>query len=341
MAAGAPVDDGGVDADADDRGVAVPNPARPGLASFSGGVADRLRELARQLPEPVRAPVGDLAGRPGKALRSTLLAACARFGTPDPERLVRLGALVELLHLASLLHDDVIDRAATRRGAPAAHQVVGNELAMLAGLGAFAVAGMEAAELGEGVDRAVSRTVAGLAYGEMLDIERAFDTTLALTDYLELVQRKTGDLFRLTCLLGAAEGRVDPATADALARFGVAFGVAFQVGDDCLDLDLATGAHGKPAGTDHLLGLFGAPTLCALQADTSGELAALLLRPALGPQDLPTVRRLVVAHDGFTAARRLARQWHGRAVAALDGLPATDARDLLIATSARLRQHPP
>jgi heptaprenyl diphosphate synthase len=307
---------------------------------FAGRVGERLRLLARQLPEPVRAPVADLAGRPGKALRSRLLAACAAFGTPDPERLVRLGALVELLHLASLLHDDVIDRAATRRGAPAAHQVVGNEMAMLAGLGAFAVAGMEAADLGRGVDLIVGRTVAGLAYGEMLDIERAFDTALSLTDYLELVQRKTGDLFRLTCLLGAAEGRVTSGEADALARFGVAFGVAFQIVDDCLDLDLASGdvGSGKPAGTDHLLGLFGAPALCALRTDTAGGLAALLLRPTLTTDDLATIRHLVVVHNGLSTARRLAQQWHDRAVAALADFPASGARDQLITTCTHLWQ---
>src|SRR5262249_13334414 len=177
----------------------------PELTEFAEQVAGRLHALGDGLPEPLRSPVTELARRPAKRLRSTLLGACARLGTPDPERVVRLGALVELLHLASLLHDDVIDRAATRRGGPAAHTVVGPERAVLAGLACFALAGMEAASIGEGLDQLVSGTVAGLAYGEMLDVERAFDTALSLPDYLELTERKTGDLFRLSCLLGAAE----------------------------------------------------------------------------------------------------------------------------------------
>jgi heptaprenyl diphosphate synthase len=301
------------------------------LRGFSQRVVDRLGKLAGGLTEPLGSPVRALAERPGKCLRSTLLGACARFGSADEERLVRLGALVELLHMASLLHDDVIDRAAVRRGAPAAHTVVGDELALLSGLACFALAGTEAADLGDGVDRVVSQTVAGLAYGEMLDVERAFDTALALPDYLELVERKTGDLFRLTCLLGAADAGVGREEAGAMARFGTSFGVAFQILDDCLDL--APDRLDKPTGTDHLLGLFGAPTLCALGRDTSGELAALLLSTSLDVGDLPAVRALVVARGGLVAAEGLARQWYERAMSSLDDLPTGDAREVLAGTA--------
>lgn len=293
--------------------------AFPGLAEFPASVTGHIRSLARGLPERLRPPVSDLAGRPGKGLRPMLLRACAGDGAhEDPARLIRLGAVVELLHLASLLHDDVIDRAATRRGAPAAHAILGPEVATLAGLACFALAGTEAADLGGGVDRLVSATVAGLSYGELLDVERAFDTALTLPDYLELVERKTADLFRLCCLLGATEARIGPEGIKAVAAFGRDFGVAFQVLDDCLDLD--PGATGKPSGTDHMLGLFGAPTLCALRADTSGELEELLLRPDLTERDMPAVRQLVTALGGLATARRLARERYQHALAALDGL---------------------
>jgi len=303
----------------------------PELTEFAEMVAGRLLALGDSLPEPLRSPVTALARRPAKRLRSTLLGACARLGAPDPDRVVRLGALVELLHLASLLHDDVVDRAATRRGGPAAHTVVGQERAVLAGLACFALAGMEAAAIGGGLDQLVSRTVAGLAYGEMLDVERAFDTALSLPDYLELAERKTGDLFRLSCLLGAAEAG---ATADltlALGQFGADFGVAFQVLDDCLDFRADAG--GKPAGTDHLMGLFGAPTLCALAADTSGELAELVLSPWFSEQDMPAVRALVALRGGLAAAGRLARERYERALTTLDGLVPPDVRRVLVATT--------
>lgn len=304
----------------------------PELTEFATRVTGRLGALADSLREPLRSPVRALAGRPAKCLRSMLLGACARFGTAEPERLVRLGALVELLHLASLLHDDVVDRAAVRRGGPAAHTVVGQERAVLAGLACFALAGMEAADIGGGVDQLVSRTVAGLAYGEMLDVERAFDTRLSLPDYLELAERKTGDLFRLSCLLGAAESGAGQDAAAALAQFGADFGVAFQILDDCLDLRASE--QDKPAGTDHMMGLFGAPTLCALAKDGSGELTALLLSPRFSELDMPAVRELVIAGGGLTAAAAMAQERYEQALAALDNLADPGGqRDALISAA--------
>lgn len=299
----------------------------PQMQQFATRVNARVAELADAVPGRLRGPVGQLARRPGKQLRPMLLRACAGFGDRDEIRVVRLGALVELLHLASLLHDDLIDRTATRRGGPTAHVVLGTEATVLAGVACFAVAGMEAADLGEGVDVLVSQTVASLSYGELLDVERAFDIGLSLEDYLELVQRKTADLFRLSCLLGAAEARLDRDTATNLALFGLHIGVAFQILDDLLDFSDTDG--GKPWGTDHLLGLFGAPTLAALAADTSGRLADLLLSADFGMDDMTAVRSLVIAYGGITAAVELARERHTRALALLPGTPDGPARAVL------------
>jgi heptaprenyl diphosphate synthase len=285
---------------------------------FLTQVAARVMALVDAMPHSVRLPVAGLAARPGKGVRAAMLAACAGCGVvPDPWRLVRLGAVVELLHLASLLHDDLVDQATTRRGAPAAHTVAGADLTMLAGTAAFALSGAEVAALGGDLHVLVARAVTELAYGEMLDVERAYDVQLSMVDYLELAERKTGELFRLACLLGAVEAGAEPAVARSLAEFGARLGVAFQILDDCLDLRTGTG---KPTGTDHLLGLFGAPALFALRDDPGGELATLLLSPSLRPSDLPAVRRLIEARGGFTAAGELARTCHDEALATLDEL---------------------
>lgn len=256
-----------------------------------------------------------------------LVAACGWQGTPDPARLIRQGAVVELLHLASLLHDDILDQAATRRGGPAAYRVVGREVATLAGLACFSLAGTEAADLGEAVSLQVGQAVAALSYGEILDLERAFDTALPVSAYLELAERKTGELFRLSCVLGATEAQVPLDAARALGTFGRHLGTAFQVLDDCLDLRPSAG--GKPAGTDHLLGLFGAPTLYALARDRGHELATLLLSPEFGIARMPQASALVTARGGLRAARRLAHGLHRRALSALDELPAGPDRELL------------
>ncbi|GAB3409866.1 polyprenyl synthetase family protein [Flindersiella endophytica] len=297
------------------------NEQRRSDGPFISGVEERLAELARDLPPASRSLIADLISQPGKGVRPRLLYACAALGSPSSGRLVRAGAVVELVHLASLLHDDVIDRAELRRGLPAAHVVAGHEQAMLAGLACFACAGKEAADLGPAVNDAVSRSVAALAYGEMLDVERAFDVTFPADDYEELVARKTGELFRLACALGALEGGLRAEAAVAVAEFGLRLGVAFQVLDDCLDLDLA--ARDKPAGTDLLLGLFGAPVLFALRSDSSRQLASVLLDPALSVADLPFVASLVERLGGLAAARELAVARYREAVAELASVPGT------------------
>ena len=305
------------------------------LTEFPRDVSRLLTSYASALPEPLRSPVLALIQSRGKGVRSMLLAACSAFGSADHLRLVRLGALVELLHLASLLHDDVVDRAATRRGVPAAHLIVGREHALLAGLSCTALAGTEAAALGGGLDILVSRTLAYLATGEIRDVERAFDTTLGLSDYLELVRRKTSVLFRFSCLLGAAKAGISGEAGRALGTFGEEAGVTFQVLDDCLDLSATV--SGKPAGTDHLLGLFGAPTLYALRNDANGELRELLLSPAFGPGDLPRVRDLVASLGGLGSALSLAREHYAIATSALDGLPPGPRQDLLAVASVMWR----
>jgi geranylgeranyl pyrophosphate synthase len=280
-------------------------------------VTAHLTALVSELDESVRPLVSRLVDQPGKRLRSTLLAACVPDSTVDP---APLGALVELVHVASLLHDDIIDKAAVRRGLPAAHVVANEELATLAGLACFALAGKQAADLGSGVSLAVSTAVAELSVGELLDVQRAFDTELSIADYLELVTRKTGELFRLPCVLGAMISGADRTTAEVLAGFGLELGVAFQILDDCLDLRVDLDQD-KPTGTDHQLGLFGAPTLYALYADPDGNLMETLLSPSFGIHDMPVVRSMVVARGGLARAGELARQRHQNALAILERLP--------------------
>jgi heptaprenyl diphosphate synthase len=306
----------------------------PGFTGFAEKVAGRIDYLAAGLPPLLREPVIALARRRGKGLRPRLVAACAGFGTADPARLVRFGAVAELVHLASLLHDDVVDRAAVRRGIPAAHVVVGAEHATLAGLGCFSLAGMEAASLGAGLDRLTAHSTAILAAGQLLDVERAFDTALPMRDYLELTERKTGELFRLCCLLGAGAAGVTPEVAAALATFGTQFGVAFQILDDCLEF--AAGS-GKPAGTDHKLGLFGAPTLFALARDTAGDLSRLLLSPSFTERDMPLVRELVIELDGLRPAAGLAHDHYDLALSAISELDEAP-RDRLIELAANIWQ---
>ncbi|MFF4591481.1 polyprenyl synthetase family protein [Amycolatopsis sp. NPDC001319] len=297
-----------------------------------------LEELVGSLPSAQSALVLPLVRAGGKGIRSRLIEICSRFGKPNRTRLVSLGALVELLHLASLLHDDVVDDAAIRRGAPSAHSVAGPEYAVVTGASCLARAAQEAAQLGSGVSRAVAVVTADLAYGELLDIERSFDTTQSVEDYLRLVRRKTGSLFRFCCAIGAIESGAGRETVAALAEFGAQLGTAFQIFDDCLDL--ADDPGGKPRGTDHLLGLFGLPTLCALGNDVP-ELAELLLSPSLSGADLPRIRTLVIEGQGISLAQATAHAHFENGVGALGRLASTaPGQELAALRETLLRETP-
>lgn len=299
------------------------------LAAFAELVSERIRLLTRALGSELEPVVSGLVDRPGKRLRSRLVAICASLGKlSDLAGVVRAGAVVELLQIASLLHDDVVDQADTRRFAPAAHVSHGVESALLGGVACFALAGTEAAELGSTANAVTARAVADLSRGEMLDVERAFDVKLSSEDYLAVVEGKTAPLFRLSCQLGAVQGRCDQEVSRALAAFGGDLGVAFQVLDDCLDIEHA--GTGKPGGRDLALGLFGAPILCALQAaGTDRELAGLLLSPDFDGVDMRQVCELVERYDGVVTARALAEARLDRSLDALTAVPAGPGRERL------------
>jgi geranylgeranyl pyrophosphate synthase len=250
-------------------------------------------------------------------VRSRLLVACAGPAPVDTDAVLRAAVAVELVHLASLLHDDVVDRATIRRRRPAAHAVAGPEMALLAGLAAFGLAAREAAGLGDEINELFARTAADLARGQLLDVERAFDVEVSPQAYDELVRGKTGALFRLSCQLGGLCAGLPPDQVATIGLFGLELGVAFQILDDTLDFRTD---NDKPGGTDHLLGLFGAPTLCALRNDRSGRLAALLLEPSFDIGGLAAVRAMVVSLGGLRDAVGMADAAGRRALSILDRL---------------------
>lgn len=302
-----------------DQGVTFPQPV------FRRTVRTRLLELAEDLPDRLRPCVLPLIHNPGKGVRSALVAAAAEGGRPDPFELTRIGAIVELLHLASLLHDDVVDRAATRRGLPTAHERVGPDLALLAGTACVALVGQEAADLGPTVAGARGRCGAAMALGQMMDVERAYDTEFAEDDYVAMVKRKTSELFKLCCVLGAGcAGAADDFVA-AVAVFATEIGVSFQIQDDCKDF--LPGNSGKPQGTDHKLGLFGLPTLHAVRVRPD-ELRPLLLAPSIDAAELGRIRELVISTGGVEHAVARARRHRALALDALapfEGTPAWSA----------------
>ncbi|HZV75202.1 MAG TPA: polyprenyl synthetase family protein [Conexibacter sp.] len=206
----------------------------------------------------------------GKRLRPALvLSAAMAVGGHQAvtERVVDAAAAVELLHLASLYHDDVLDSAPVRRGRPSANALWGNCAAVLGGDVLLAHAYGVAAALGGAELRRLCHTLIALCSGQIAETDAQFDHHRDVAHYDASIRGKTAALLSTACWLGASTAGGPTRAVDALARFGTELGIAFQIIDDVLDLYGQGHAIGKPAGSDLREGIFTLPVLIALQRD--------------------------------------------------------------------------
>ena len=283
-----------------------------------------LERAVELLPAPVR-EIGAyvlLAG--GKRLRPLLTLTASRLLGRDDPGLYRLCAVPEMIHAASLLHDDILDEADTRRGRPSAHTRFGLRPALLAGDAMLALADCEVTVFGktemvECVSEAMMRTVAGDAH----EIARQGSCSHGEAEYVEVVTGKTGWLLRASCRLGALYAGADPRRVEALSDFGLYAGIAFQMVDDALDFADAA-VTGKPCGGDLREGKFTPPIMrYAGELDEAGR-AAFGEKFASGSFSDEEIGRIAAdirerGHDA--AARSLADEYLHRAEACLALLP--------------------
>jgi heptaprenyl diphosphate synthase len=306
---------------------AVANFAGEGrLAADLDDCADGVvRAVADDVPIIGEAVAEILVG--GKRLRPLLVLAAAYAGSPEPdrERSIRSAVVVELLHLASLVHDDVMDEAAQRHGVTSANARMGNVRAVLAGDYMLARALATACELGRREGALAAKAFTWLCDGQARESATLFDARRGESAYYAAIEGKTGALFATSCRLGAMAGGLGEEATEALAEYGLQLGMAFQLIDDLLDLTSTSGQMGKPAGHDIAEGVYTLPVLHALRERP--RLAAILdrARPDAvsgAPADPAAVREaadLVRESGGLTATRRAAEQRTDRAIGALSG----------------------
>jgi heptaprenyl diphosphate synthase len=265
----------------------------------------------------------------GKRLRPALVVAAALAGGGEISDDVVQGAVsVELVHLGSLYHDDVIDEAESRRGVSSVNARWGNLVAIVAGDFLLARASEIAASLGTEVAGLLAATIARLCEGEVSEIQHKFDTDRPESAYLAAISGKTASLMATACRIGALTARLGPSEVEALTAFGESFGMVFQIRDDVLDIVGTDAGLGKPAGLDMVEGVYTLPVLRALGTPVAGpELRALLGSPLDSPAR-DKAREIVRASGGVEAACAVARRYADQAagvLATLDGKLAVPA----------------
>src|SRR5918997_3298907 len=220
-----------------------------------------LAVVGKHAPETLVEPTLGALTSEGKRLRPLLLVLCAEMGEPHREDLLQAATAIEVLHTATLIHDDIVDKAESRRGMPTTVAGYGRELAAATGDFLFAEAFSRLAGVGDPrLVRAFAVASVGLASGE-LEQYRANGANVEVEAYLEHIRKKTAGLFQVACVAGATSGGLSLVQIDALASYGQALGIAFQMSDDIMDLVGKPGLMGKGIGTDLVEGTVTLPVI--------------------------------------------------------------------------------
>jgi heptaprenyl diphosphate synthase len=296
-----------------------------GLARVENG----LRDAAHSQHPVLGAAARHLMEAGGKRLRPTLVLLAAQFGDPQDPRVVQAAIALELTHLATLYHDDVMDEADVRRGEVSANSRWGNSVAILTGDFLFSRASAILADLGPEAIRIQAETFNRLVTGQISETVGCQPGEDPLAHYLGVVTEKTASLFATSGMFGAM---FSDAPAEVVARVTPAcraLGVAFQLADDILDVESESDQSGKTPGTDLREGVRTLPMLYALRSSGPGDerLVELLSKPDLSDPSLHAEALVLLrAHPAMDMAKADTRQWAEAARAEILGLPDVPAR---------------
>lgn len=266
----------------------------------------------------------------GKRFRPLLVLLASQFGDPEAPGVIPAAVVVELTHLATLYHDDVMDEATVRRGTESANSRWGNTVAILSGDFLFARSSKILADLGPEAVRVQARTFERLVIGQLKETIGPGEGDDAVAHHLSVLADKTGSLIAAAGRYGAMMSGVAEPLVDRIADFGESIGIAFQLSDDLLDIESTV--SGKTPGTDLREGIATLPVLLALADEsTPTRLRDLLSRPL--PEDAEHAEALagLRMHPAMDQARAVLGQWTQRARLQLEALPAGEAKRALVA----------
>ena len=273
----------------------------------------------------------------GKRLRPLLALATATGGQREPtEDDLMGGVAVELVHLASRYHDDVIDEATIRRNVESVNSRFGNLVAIVAGDYLLARSAAIAASLGTEIAALLAETLGRLCQGQVTEVRSAFQVGRSRDDYFAAISGKTAALTAASCRIGALTGNLPGTEVEACTAFGRSFGMVFQIRDDILDISATDGQLQKPAGQDLAEGIYTLPALVALEDPDAGpDLRALLGQPLAQPER-DKARAIVMGSTGIAAAVASARGYVDDAQSATAGITQPDLRAGLSRLAAEL-----
>ncbi len=275
----------------------------------------------------------ELAIAGGKRLRPAFVILSAKFGEYEGEKILPLAGAIEILHMATLVHDDVVDRASLRRGKPTVSEKYGIDMAVYTGDFLFTRAVLMLSK-NVSTDKLdyIARAIKTICEGEVDQLCERFDPNVTFRSYFRRISKKTAVLFGASCLLGSDSAGCSPELSKRLARFGYYYGIAFQIRDDMLDFLSTTGTSGKPVGNDISKGVFTLPVIYAMARNAS--LKDIFRKPPeeeydFGYKEMAEINRLVSEAGGMASAGEMLKTYIARGHKVVDSLPENKYRGIL------------
>ncbi|WP_033571708.1 polyprenyl synthetase family protein [Lacticaseibacillus rhamnosus] len=281
---------------------------------------------------PVAKAIMEMINGGGKLLRPAYCLLFSRFQDTDREKMIALAAAIETLHTATLIHDDIIDKSPTRRNQVTIQKQFDPDTAVYAGDYLFVVCFKLLAHYASSL-RSIqqdSGSMEKILKGELDQMATRYQTQITINDYLKQVSGKTGQLFALSCFIGAYESGGTTNFAKTAEKIGMNIGIAFQLLDDILDYTSDGETLGKPVYEDVRSGVYSAPLILAMQRDRQAFLPLLAKKEHISDTEMIQLRDLVIKYEGVKQAYTMAQQRTDLATAGLQKLPAGAARDDLI-----------
>ena len=293
-------------------------------------------EIGRELHSavPLIQEMGDyIAGAGGKRLRPILLLLASRLADYRGPRAVRLACVVELLHTATLIHDDVVDQAPLRRGRPSANAQWGDDASVLVGDHLYSKSfAMLVRDNDRSVMETLARSTVSMTEAEVFQLQLKRSGLTSEADYMRIITQKTASFMSACCRIGGLLGALPADQTEALTRYGLDIGVAFQLADDALDFTADQARLGKAIGADLREGKRTLPLIAMLERVPSAEadrVRAVLRGRTLEPAQIEHVRRLVLEHEGVEYARARAQAYAQAAKTDLEVFAPSDEREIL------------
>ena len=314
----------------------IVEPVQPFLAKVSQSLATQVEAFHPEITAYARYALTSQ----GKQIRPALVALSGAAVGSLNDDLLQVSVIIEMVHLATLVHDDIMDEADLRRCRPTLAANWGNEISVLLGDCLFAHAVTLASSFPTpDICRAVARATNTVCTGEILQTTQRGNLTLKRADYIRALEMKTGELFALSCELGSALAGATPAERNAMRGYGMALGTAYQIYDDCLDLFGTETKAGKSLGTDLASGKITLPILVVIENASNSERDMLKnALESLEPDDVTKIFELLQKYSALSVTRRVVNQYIKNAQHLLGELKQSKGVDALAALGEYLAQ---